>query len=132
MRYTIATLTALACTLCAIACATLAASSLAAATPVSADASGVYGHATVTLPCPAEDDPAWNWSECGNHRRGIVDAWGNPRVVGPCEYVYRARHGMLSPGLRRMRGDRTARRVCGGAFPDTLREARLRDRGQEF
>lgn len=86
-------------------------------------------HASSANPC-AEDNPCWAWSTMGDRHRGIVDAWGNPRVVGPCEFVYRKRHGMLSPGLDHMRGDRFARRACGGAFPDTLREARMRDHGE--
>jgi hypothetical protein len=86
-----------------------------------------FAHATSSKARCAEDDSCWNWATMGNQRRGIVDRWGNPRIVGPCEFAYRVRHRMIDrPTSDRMRGDATAMR-CVSA---TLKGARVRDQRQ--
>lgn len=39
-----------------------------------------------TCPAPTEDSPGWDWTRCGNHRRGVVTVNGTPLVVGPCRF----------------------------------------------
>jgi hypothetical protein len=65
--------------------------------------------------CGAEDDLSWSWSRCGNHRRGIVTNWGNPRVVGICGFARLVRSHRVfgyGRGLQHLSGDRHALRVA--------------------
>jgi hypothetical protein len=60
-----------------------------------------------------EDAPCWSWSQMGNRRRGIVTAWGTPKVVGPCGYrreVLRTPPSMRKLLGRKLKGDRWALR----------------------
>jgi hypothetical protein len=42
--------------------------------------------ASAATPACQEDQPCWVWSKMGNRKRGIVTAWGDSRVVGPCGF----------------------------------------------
>lgn len=99
----------------------LASAMLPHATP----ALSATGASAVSCPATAEDDPAWDWTRCGNHKRGVVTVHGTPLVVGPCRFQYLFRTGHLAYVLRwtdergtrhvdhlltRMRGDRRALR----------------------
>jgi hypothetical protein len=42
--------------------------------------------------CGTEDDPAWVWSRCGDHRRGVVTMWGTVKVVSCGDFHWLARH----------------------------------------
>lgn len=45
--------------------------------------------------CGAEDAPGWDWSRCGNHRRGVVTMWGTPKIVTCGDLRWLVRHGDL-------------------------------------
>lgn len=72
----------------------------------------VAGDAAASTPQSAircvEDAPCWTWSKMGNHKRGIVTAYGTPKIVGPSGYrriwfdTPRSMRHLLGP---KMKGD---------------------------
>jgi hypothetical protein len=79
-----------------------------------------FGAADASAATCTEDSPCWNWVTMGNHQRGWVDTWGNPRVGGPCRFARAYRHHWIFEyrKLQRMRGDRLALRICSEGNAD--------------